>query len=141
MVRVLALGCFDGLHIGHVKHLQAASALGDKLIVGLTADEAVNKGPGRPVFPWNERCDMLHALRYVDTVVQSYDPIRTMEIVSPDIYVKGSDYSDLPEQKWAELRGIKVIILKTTPVYSSTKLLSGEYLRDRISKEEGSVLR
>src|SRR5207253_7721634 len=68
---VLANGCFDLLHVGHVRYLEAARALGDVLFVGINADAAVArlKGPGRPLVPANERAEMLQALRAVDHVV------------------------------------------------------------------------
>lgn len=92
----LCHGVFDLLHLGHVRHLEAARRQGDYLIVTLTADEFVNKGPGRPVFTEQLRAEMLAALEYVDAVGINSGPsaetvIRT---VRPDIYIKGSDYVD-----------------------------------------------
>jgi len=132
--RVLAIGCFDGLHIGHLRHLQKARALGDHLMVGLTHDDYVNKGKGRPVFTWTEREAMLSALRCVDGVMLHVDIGNTLRIYVPDIYVKGIEYQDnLDEQKLAEGLGIEVRFLKTEPVYSSTSLLTGETLNARIA--------
>ena len=63
---VQAHGCFDLLHLGHIRHLQAAKAAGDYLIVTVTPDEFVSKGPGRPVFPLEQRMEALRALACVD---------------------------------------------------------------------------
>ena len=132
MIRVLACGCFDGLHVGHVAHLQEAAKLGDSLIVALTLDPYVNKGAGRPVFPWRERCRMLKALSCVTRVVESTDAMSTLVHYKPEIYVKGIEYEGaLPEKDMVEAYGGRVVFLNTLPVYSSTKILTGEQLRDR----------
>ena len=132
MAIVLANGVFDCLHIGHVAHLQAARLLGTALVVGLTADEFVNKGPGRPVFPWLYRADMLKALRCVDSVVYCTNAIEAIELVRPKIYVKGAEYAGkLPEAKLCDELGIQVVCLNTQPVYSSTDILTGRLLNDR----------
>src|ERR1700722_18181016 len=93
---VQAHGTFDLLHLGHVRHLESARALGDVLVVTLTADRFVNKGPGRPVFGEELRAEMLANLQYVDWVGinDSPDAIAALESIRPDIYVKGSDYQD-----------------------------------------------
>lgn len=93
---VLAHRVFDLLHLGHVRHLEAARKLGDILIVTVTGDEFVRKGPGRPVFAQTMRAEMLAALDYVDWTginrTPTADPL--MEAIQPDVYVKGSDYAD-----------------------------------------------
>lgn len=131
-ITVQAHGCFDGLHIGHVAHLEAAKRLGDKLVVTITADEFITwKGPGRPVFPAHERAQMLRALRCVSSVlvINAPDMITAVQLVKPDIVVKGIEYKDaLLEQGWMESCGIKVVFLDTKPRYSSTDLLSGKHL-------------
>ena len=133
MVRVLACGVFDCLHVGHVVHLLAAKALGDHLTVALTIDGRVGKGPGRPVFSWHEREQMLSALRCVDCVVTHYDIEATIRRIQPDIYVKGKEYDGaLIEEGLCRDLGIDVVFLDTSPVYHSTDILSGEFLRDRI---------
>src|SRR5262249_62053201 len=93
-VIVQAHGTFDLLHIGHVRHLQAARELGDVLIVTLTADRFVNKGPGRPVFGEVLRAEMLANLEYVDWVAinDSPDCVSALETLRPDVYVKGQGY-------------------------------------------------
>jgi rfaE bifunctional protein kinase chain/domain/rfaE bifunctional protein nucleotidyltransferase chain/domain len=92
---VLAHGTFDLLHMGHVRHLEQARGLGDVLLVTLTADELVNKGPGRPVFTGTLRAEMVAALGYVDRVAINPAPTaeNVIKLVKPDVYVKGSEYA------------------------------------------------
>ena len=89
---VLANGCFDILHAGHVAHLQEAALLGGELVVALTIDEAVNKGPGRPINSWRDRKAVLMALRCVDRVVPCRNGAEAILEVKPQFYVKGRDY-------------------------------------------------
>lgn len=93
---VLAHGTFDLLHMGHVRHLEQARALGDVLLVTITADPFVNKGPGRPVFTGMLRAEMLAALTYVERVAMNEAPTAetVISLIKPDIYVKGSDYAE-----------------------------------------------
>lgn len=89
-------GVFDLLHPGHLRHLKEAKKLGDKLIVSVTPDRFVNKGPGRPAFHEKLRLEQLASLVYVDYVVlnDSSDAISMIKLIKPDIYVKGSEYQD-----------------------------------------------
>jgi rfaE bifunctional protein nucleotidyltransferase chain/domain len=91
---VHAHGTFDLLHLGHVRHLEVARKLGDVLIVTVTADRFVNKGPGRPAFTAEMRAEMLANLEYVDWVAvnDAADAVSAIEHVRPSIYVKGQDY-------------------------------------------------
>lgn len=89
---VLANGCFDLLHAGHVAHLKAARAMGDMLIVALTADAHVNKGLGRPIYTWAERAAMLRELRCVDAVEPSSCSVEAILRLKPAIFAKGRDY-------------------------------------------------
>jgi rfaE bifunctional protein nucleotidyltransferase chain/domain len=93
---VQAHGAFDLLHLGHVRHLEAARRLGDILVVTVTADRFVNKGPGRPVFAENLRAEMLAALEYVDWVAvnEAPDAVSAIESIRPAVYVKGQDYQN-----------------------------------------------
>ena len=93
---VLCHGVFDVVHLGHIRHLQAARAEGDVLVVTTTADAFVNKGPGRPVFPEHLRAEMLAALEIVDWVAVNHHPssVPVIEAIKPDIYVKGSEYQN-----------------------------------------------
>src|ERR1700689_3179927 len=93
---VQAHGTFDLLHLGHVRHLEAARKLGDVLIVTVTADRFVNKGPGRPVFNGELRAEMLATLEYVDWVAinDAADAVSAIERIRPTIYIKGQDYQN-----------------------------------------------
>ncbi|MEM7626642.1 MAG: adenylyltransferase/cytidyltransferase family protein [Planctomycetota bacterium] len=91
---VLCHGCFDLLHVGHVRYLEAARALGDVLVVTVTPDELVDKGPGRPVFAVRQRAELLAALRCVGAVAINRWPtaVPTIELLRPDVYAKGAEY-------------------------------------------------
>ena len=93
---VQAHGTFDLLHLGHVRHLEAARRLGDVLVVTVTADRFVNKGPGRPVFSAELRAEMLANLEYVDWVAvnDAADAVTAIEHIRPSIYIKGQDYQN-----------------------------------------------
>ena len=93
---VQAHGTFDLLHLGHVRHLEAARKLGDVLVVTVTADRFVNKGPGRPVFNAELRAEMLATLEYVDWVAinDAADAVSAIEHIRPSIYIKGQDYQN-----------------------------------------------
>ena len=88
LVVVQAHGTFDLLHLGHVRHLEAARALGNVLVVTITADRFVNKGPGRPVFTEALRAEMLAALHFVTyvAIAEAPDAISAIEAIKPDIY-------------------------------------------------------
>ena len=92
-------GVFDLVHMGHVKHLEAARREGDILIVTITCDRHVNKGPGRPIFPDHMRAEMLGAIEYVDYVGINFEPSaeNVLTTIRPNVYVKGSDYEN-PEE-------------------------------------------
>lgn len=130
-------GVFDLLHPGHVSHLQEARALGDRLVVTVTADEHVNKGPGRPVFSHGLRMSTLAALEAVDYVVLSEHrtAIPVIEAIQPDVYVKGREYEDLEtdvtgnmtrEREAVERNGGHVRYVGGI-VFSSTKLLNRHF--------------
>lgn len=95
---VFTNGCFDLLHVGHVRYLQAARALGDFLILGLNDDASVRrlaKGPGRPLTPQAERAEILAALACIDAVVifSQDTPLELILTLRPDVLVKGGDYT------------------------------------------------
>ena len=89
-------GVFDLLHPGHIRHLQAAKRLGDALVVTVTPDRFVNKGPGRPAFPEGLRAESLAALGCVDLVAVNRWPtaVEAIALIRPDVYAKGRDYAD-----------------------------------------------
>jgi rfaE bifunctional protein nucleotidyltransferase chain/domain len=98
-VVVLCHGVFDLVHMGHIRHLEAARKEGDILVVTLTADRYVNKGPGRPIFPDHMRAEMMAAIGYVDYVAVNESPTAesVLRALKPSVYVKGSDYEN-PEE-------------------------------------------
>ena len=106
--RTVALchGVFDLVHLGHIRHIQAARNEGDVVMVTVTADLYVNKGPGRPIFPENMRAEMLASLAHVDWVginhTSSAEPV--LDTVRPDIYVKGSDYENPEDDITGKIR-------------------------------------
>lgn len=97
---VLANGCFDLLHAGHVRHLREAKAMGDYLVVSLTLDEHVNKGPGRPIYKWWDRHELLMELDCVDAVFPTARAIDAIRAVRPHVFVKGIDYQN--GDRWSE---------------------------------------
>jgi rfaE bifunctional protein nucleotidyltransferase chain/domain len=127
---VLANGCFDLLHVGHVRYLSAARALGDVLFVGLNSDAAVSrlKGPGRPVLPAAERAEILSALRVVDHVVVFDEDTadRLVALVRPAIHAKGTDYTDatVPEAASVRAAGGRVAIVGDPKDHATRDLIS-----------------
>src|SRR3954454_11881584 len=101
---ILTNGCFDLLHVGHIRYLQAAKALGGRLVVAINSDESVRtlKGSGRPLMPEHERAEILAALEDVDAVVVFSEPdVRTLiREITPDVQAKGTDYTpeSVPER-------------------------------------------
>ena len=90
---VMVNGCFDILHRGHIEHLTHASYMGDKLIVALTNDAFVNKGPGRPINTWADRAHVLFALSVVDDVIATDNAMNAIRSIRPTYFVKGIDYA------------------------------------------------
>lgn len=128
LTTVLANGCFDPFHYGHLLYLQEARKLGDVLIVSVTRDEYINKGRGRPAFPLRERMAIIKALAIVDEVIPSEGGMQIVRKVRPDVYVKGKEYEGrLQEQKFIEFYGGRVVFIDT-PTYSSTAILNGQHL-------------
>ncbi|MDQ1290188.1 MAG: hypothetical protein QG622_3754 [Actinomycetota bacterium] len=91
---VLSQGCFDLVHLGHVRHFRQARALGDLLVVAVTEDRFVAKGPGRPLFTQAERLEALAELECVDFVVPNptATALPVLEVLRPDVYVRGAEY-------------------------------------------------
>jgi D-glycero-beta-D-manno-heptose 1-phosphate adenylyltransferase len=113
---VLANGCFDLLHVGHVRYLEEARRLGDVLFVGVNSDAAVArlKGEGRPLMPAIERMEILAALRPVDHVVEFDDDTADglIRAIKPDVHAKGTDYTEasVPERATSEAIGAATAI-------------------------------
>lgn len=125
----LANGCFDVLHVGHVRYLQAAKKLGGKLIVAVNSDESVRvlKGEGRPHIPENERAEIIAALADVDAVVIFPEPdVRPLiREIHPDIQAKGTDYTveSVPERDVVAEFGGRVEIVGDRKDHSATEVL------------------
>jgi D-glycero-beta-D-manno-heptose 1-phosphate adenylyltransferase len=126
---VFTNGVFDLLHVGHVRYLRQARALGDVLVVAINSDQSVRelKGPSRPVFDEAERGEILAALRDVDYVVVFDDisPRTTIKRLLPDALVKGGDYQldEIHGREEVEAAGGEVISLPFVPGASTTSLL------------------
>jgi rfaE bifunctional protein nucleotidyltransferase chain/domain len=131
---VMANGCFDVLHVGHVRYLKAAKELGGKLIVAVNADESVRglKGEGRPVMPENERAEILAALEPVDAVVifPERDVRALLNEIRPDVQAKGTDYTvdSVPERDVVASYGGRVAIVGDPKDHSATAII--EQMRD-----------
>jgi rfaE bifunctional protein nucleotidyltransferase chain/domain len=124
-------GCFDLLHVGHLRYLTEARARGDFLWVGLNGDASVRdlKGPNRPLVPEAERAEMLAAWRVVHAVT-IFPEVRAtafLRAVQPDVYVKGGDYTaeSLNAEEAAALRdcGARIEIVRLVPGHSTSKLV------------------
>jgi glycerol-3-phosphate cytidylyltransferase len=127
---VFRAGVWDILHVGHLNLLRRARDLGDKLIVGVLTDEAAERYKPRPVMPFEQRLEIIRALRMVDDVVQVDDTNAThvLQRVKPHILVHGSDIDNKPGweigQTWMHENGRKFVVLPYTEGVSSTGLKS-----------------
>jgi D-glycero-beta-D-manno-heptose 1-phosphate adenylyltransferase len=126
---ILTNGCFDLLHVGHVRYLRAAKALGGKLVVAVNSDLSARalKGEGRPCVPAAERTEILAALTDVDavTVFDSLDVRDVVQLLRPDIHAKGTDYTadNVPERDVVIACGGRVAIVGDPKDHSTTELL------------------
>lgn len=126
---VFTNGCFDILHAGHVRYLQAAKELGDYLILGLNSDHSVHaiKGPTRPINHQDDRAEVVSALSAVDYVVIFDEPTAGSLVtkIKPAIYVKGGDYDikDLPEAAIVTKHGGQTILIPEVPGRSSSNII------------------
>lgn len=126
---VFANGCFDILHVGHVRYLEAARQEGDILVVGVNADAGARrlKGPGRPILDETARASLVAALRAVDYVVPFAEPNVEPLLIAlrPDVHAKGTDYTPgtVPERGAAERLGIRVAIVGDPKDHSTSELL------------------
>jgi len=125
----LANGCFDLLHVGHIRYLHAARQLGGKLIVAINSDESVRKlkGAGRPLMPAEERAEILGALSDVDAVVIFSEPdVRALiREIRPDFHAKGTDYTALsvPEREVVIECGGRVEIVGDPKDHSASEVI------------------
>src|SRR5258706_10919200 len=127
MRQVLCHGCYDVIHPGHLEHFKKAKALGDRLVVSVTSDRWVLKGPGRPIFPQAQRMAMISELRCVDgvTLTDAETAVELINMLKPEIFCKGPDYhrydrtSNLQKEKAAvESYGGRLVIVDNDIVYS-----------------------
>ena len=126
----LANGCFDLLHVGHIRYLQGAAAEADRLIVAINADQSVAalKGEARPVLPAADRAEIVAALRGVDYVTIFSEPsvTRLIERLRPDVHCKGTDYTadSVPERETVLAYGGRIAIVGDPKRHSTSALLS-----------------
>lgn len=131
-------GCFDLMHIGHIKHFQAAKKMGDVLVVTVSPDIYVDKGEGRPVFNQDLRAESIAALECVDYVAINEWPTaeETLRLLRPDIYVKGQEFKDLEDKTGKIQREYNVaseagaeVRFTQEIVFSSTELLNRYFIK------------
>ena len=127
---VFTNGCFDLLHIGHIRYLQSARQLGDFLVVAVNSDKSVrslNKGPGRPLTPVDQRMEMLAALTCVDYIVRFDEstPLQVIETLQPDVLVKGGDWAadQIVGKDIVEKRGGMVTSLPLIPDVATSLII------------------
>lgn len=124
-----ANGCFDVLHVGHVRYLEGAAREGDRLVVAVNDDAAVAhlKGEGRPILCAADRAELVAALRAVDYVIVFPDATvaRLLELLKPDVHCKGTDYTidSVPERETVRAYGGRVAIVGDAKAHSTTELL------------------
>lgn len=108
-------GCFDILHAGHLRHFEAAKAMADCLVITVTPDRYVNKGPNRPVFPQEQRAELVAGLGVVDWVAVNRwaTAVETIHLIRPSLFIKGQEYESRSEQAdpnfFAEVRAVKKV--------------------------------
>ena len=127
---VLANGCFDVLHVGHVRYLAGARELGDMLVVGINSDEqvALQKGAGRPVLPATERAEIVAALESVTYVTIFEEPTveELLLALKPDVHAKGTDYTTetVPERDVVRSYGGQVAIVGDPKDHSTSEIIA-----------------
>ena len=133
---ILANGCFDVLHVGHVRYLEAARMLGDLLIVGINSDEQARrlKGKGRPLLPQDQRAEIISSIEAVDLVTIFSEPTveQLLLALKPDIHAKGTDYTEdsVPERDVVRSFGGRVAIVGDPKDHSSSQMI------ERLGHEE-----
>jgi len=126
---VLANGCFDVLHAGHVRYLEGAKAIGDFLVVGVNADAQVSalKGNGRPLLPEAERAEIVASVEAVDLVTVFNEPTvkELLLAIKPDVHAKGTDYTEetVPERDVVRSFGGRVAIVGDPKDHSSSEMI------------------
>jgi rfaE bifunctional protein nucleotidyltransferase chain/domain len=126
----LANGCFDLLHVGHVRYLRGAAAEADRLVVAVNDDQTVSnlKGPGRPIVPAAERAEVIAALQSVDYVVVFSDPTveRLLLLLKPEVHCKGPDYTveTVPERRVTQSYGGRTVIVGDDKQHSTRNVVA-----------------
>ena len=127
---VFTNGCFDLLHIGHVRYLEEAKNLGDRLVVGLNSDQSIrglSKGTGRPIIPESQRAEIIAAIGCVDYVIifEEADPLNLIKVIQPHVLVKGGDWTPdrIVGREFVEERGGMVRSIPLTPESSTTLII------------------
>ena len=134
----LANGCFDVLHVGHVRYVQGAAAEADRLVVAVNDDESVAalKGPGRPILPASDRAELVAALRGVDYVVTFGERTveRLLRLIKPDVHCKGTDYTidSVPERSVVLEYGGRTAIVGDPKNHATRELI------ERIARPRGA---
>ena len=126
MIVVMANGVFDILHRGHLLYLEAGERMGDLLVVAVTMDKFVDKGPNRPTNSQDDRLALVKALRPVNHAQLVEGAIEGFEYYKPDIFVKGKDYRRKIEKRhrdYCKAHGIE-IRFTNTPLYSATRIIN-----------------
>ncbi len=142
---VLANGCFDLLHVGHVRYLQGAAAEGEVLVVAVNSDDSVarNKGPGRPLQGQDDRVEILAALRCVDYVTVFGEPTADalIEALRPDVQAKGTDWraEDVPEAPTVRACGGRIAIVGDPKERSSTGIMRRVARGSAAAEDEGDT--
>lgn len=127
---VLANGCFDVLHVGHIRYLAGARELGDVLVVGINSDRqvAIQKGPGRPVLPEQERAEIVAAIESVTCVTIFDEPTveQLLLALKPDVHAKGTDYTSetVPERDVVRSYGGQVAIVGDPKDHSTSAIIA-----------------
>jgi rfaE bifunctional protein nucleotidyltransferase chain/domain len=127
---VFTNGCFDLLHVGHVRYLREARSCGDCLLIGLNSDHSIRsiKGEKRPILPQEQRAEVLAALEFVDLVVifEESDPLRLISLVQPDVLVKGADweYDQIIGREVVEQNGGRIVRIPLVPDMSTTTIIN-----------------
>jgi rfaE bifunctional protein nucleotidyltransferase chain/domain len=139
---VLCHGVFDVIHAGHIQHLKGAKSYGDVLVVTLTPDEFVRKGPGRPIFNQQTRAAVMSAIQGVNFVAvnDSPDAMDVLKTIQPDVYCKGEEVLNCPsghiveEKEFVESYGGRVVFMKMVGDLSSSKIINQTSLNPELAK-------
>ncbi len=137
---VLANGCFDLIHAGHVRYLEGAAREGDLLVVAVNSDRSVRqlKGPRRPLLPVEDRAEIVAAFACVDVVVIFDEPTveNVIRVLRPDVHAKGTDYTEdsVPERELVRSYGGRIAITGDAKTRSSSRLIEG--LRERQEQDQ-----